>query len=92
MAKYLTWGYKAISFVPPAILSIYPGPDDVLRPSNKLSLRPNDKNVLYRPPGTYEYQYQIPQMHQLAKCTYLIFKRRIETLDTSTCNSNSHAH
>ncbi len=32
--------------MPLAILSIYPGPD-VLRPTNKLSLRPNDKNVSY---------------------------------------------
>ncbi len=29
-------------------------------------------------------------IQQLAKCIYLIFKRRTETLDTSTCNSNVH--
>ncbi len=40
MAKSLTWGQKALCFIPLVILSIYPGPDDVLRPSNKLSLRP----------------------------------------------------
>ncbi len=33
---------------------------------------------------------QEPSLIQLAKCIYLIFKRRSETLDTSTCNSNLH--
>ncbi len=61
MPKALTWGHKALSFMPQAILSIYPRPDNVLRPSNKLSLRPKDKTVSYKPPSTYEYQYQMPQ-------------------------------
>ncbi len=42
MAKSLTRGHKALSFIPQTVLSIYPG-SDVLRPSNKLSLRPSDK-------------------------------------------------
>ncbi len=34
---------------------------------------------------------QVPSLiHQLAKCIYLIFKRRSETLHTSTCNYNVH--
>ncbi len=41
--------------MPQAILSIYPGPDDVFSPSNKFSLRPNDKNVSYWPTDIYEY-------------------------------------
>ncbi len=33
---------------------------------------------------------QEPILVQLATCIYLIFKRRTETLDTSTCHSNVH--
>ncbi len=36
MAKALIWWHKAISVMSPAVLSIYPGPDDVLRPSNTI--------------------------------------------------------
>ncbi len=32
--------------------------------------------------------HQPSLLQQLAKCIYLTFKRRTETLDTSTCNSN----
>ncbi len=43
-----------------AILSIYPELE-MLRPSNKLSLRPNGKSVVYRPPDAYQYLHQMPQ-------------------------------
>ncbi len=64
MAKSLTWGHKTLSFMPLAVLCIYLGPD-LLRPINKLSLRPNDTNVTYQPPDTYEYQYQMPQYYDI---------------------------
>ncbi len=45
LAKALIWGHKVLIFMSPVVLSIYPGPDDVIRPSNKMSLRPNNRNV-----------------------------------------------
>ncbi len=59
MANALIWWHKALSFMSSEVLSIYPGPIDVHRPSNKMSLRPNDRNVLYWPLSKYKYLYQI---------------------------------
>ncbi len=60
MVQSLTWVHKVLSFMPPVIPSIYIGTDDVLRPSIKLYLRPNNKYVAYLAPDTYESQYQMP--------------------------------
>ncbi len=53
-------------------IDIYPGPVDMLRPSNKMSLRPNDRNVSYQPPITYEYLYQMPQHTNMAE-VYVLY-------------------
>ncbi len=63
MAKALIYEHKSLSFMSPVVRSIYPEPDDVPRSSNKMSLRPNDRNLSYRPPSTYESQYQMPHNH-----------------------------
>ncbi len=51
----------------------------MLRPSNKLSLRPNDKNVLYRPPDTYEYLYQMPH--------YIVYLNVLISTKNNTLNN-----
>ncbi len=39
----LIWWHKVLSFMSPVVLNIYPRPVDVVRPSNKMSLRPNNR-------------------------------------------------